>query len=545
MCRYFVSIVVSSILITTVAAAQQLTHSWSGAFAEGFGVSVSSAGDVDGDGLPDILIGSDGSNAGNHRYVNVYSGASGAFLWKHSFDELQSGLVSVSTVGDVNADGFDDVVLGAFAMDEFGIGRARLVSGADGSTIREYLSQSAYDGLGWSVCGAGDMNGDGIPEYAIGVVDRNNQQFPPQYDRVKIYLGSNGRLYNEQIGETLKDRFGFSIASAGDVNDDGSPDLIAGAPQFGFGEGFARVLLSGVTLGHRFTGLNPPTQEFGWSVGTPGDYNHDGYSDLIVGAPGSNLQDEGYVYLFSGASGLSLGHITSGAPNAHVGHAVYGLGDPNLDGWSDFAIAGSNSISLFNGPAGVALLWPSLTLSEPGNPNFGAVSTCTGDGDGDGVSEIVLRKWFQPAPSTVDVVSLLPAGTQLYGSSTPGCRGPHLLLPRTQPVQGNGLFKFASNGLAPMQRSGVLVSSTPDLPGSDAFGAGILVYIDPGALVMSVPLTPGLPGYGTASFPIPNQASLVEMTFYAQAFFLSLHYCSDAPAGWSSSNAVAITIQPM
>ncbi|MFN0205292.1 MAG: FG-GAP-like repeat-containing protein [Planctomycetota bacterium] len=545
MYRVFVNVVLCSISLTTVAAAQQLTHSWSGTFVEGFGVSASSAGDLDGDGLPDILVGSDGSFVGPHRYANAYSGSTGALLWQHTFESLSNGLIAVGAAGDVNADGFDDVILGAFAVDGFGLGRARLVSGVDGSTMYEYSSQSPYDGLGWSVCGAGDLNGDGLPEYAVGCVDRFNQQFPPKYDRVKMYLGINGRLYNEQIGETLKDRFGFSIASAGDVNNDGSPDLIAGAPQFGFGEGFARVLLSGVFLGHRFTGLIPPTKDFGWAVGTPGDYNHDGYSDLIVGAPSSNLQNEGYVYLFNGATGLSLGHITSGAANAHVGNSVYGLGDPNLDGWADFGIAGSSEIALFSGPGGVALLWPSIIISELGNPNYGAVSSNVGDGDGDGVPEIVLRKWFQPAPSTVDVVSLLPKGTQLYGTSTPNCRGPKLLLPRTQPVQGNGLFKFASNGIVPMQRAVVLVSSTPDLLGSDAFGVGLLVYIDINALVMSVPLVPGLPGYGTASFPIPNEASLVGMSFYAQGFYLAKQTCQVSPQGLGASNAVAITIQPL
>ncbi len=547
MFRIVPSVVLSLLAVAAAAAtglSQQTIQSWSGTFVEGFGMSLSPAGDVDGDGLPDVLVGSDGAFVGAHRYARVYSGTTGAILLAIPIPEMDVGPISVGRVGDVNGDGRDDVILGAFAQDAVGIGRARVCSGAGGAAIHDLVSDAPFDGLGWSVCGTGDVDGDGVPDFAVGLVDRHAVANPPVLDRVRVYSGATGLVLHEQVGGAPGERFGFAIADAGDVNADGVHDLVVGAPQYGSGAGYARVYWSGAAAGHLLVSPHAGVLAFGAAVGSPGDLDGDGSSELIVGAPDSGPAAVGRTEIFDGNSGVHVSGFTTGAAGANSGSSVFSAGDANLDGVPDFGIGSAFGVGTFSGADESLLLWPSIGLSKPGAGNYGRVCAGVGDTGGDGVPDVALREWEQPAPSTVDLVSLLPAGTKLYGAGSPGCSGPHRLLPVTQPVLGSAVFRFAADGVPSSRRCFVLLARTADPAGSDAFGLGIPVHVGLGGRLFALHLTAGLPGFAAASFPISPNPALVGTTYYGQAFFLETPGCAAAPFGLSSSNAVEVEILP-
>ena len=131
---------------------------------DGFGGSVSGAGDVNGDGFADLIVGApfDDNNGSISGSARVFSGVDGSVLYDFDGDsagDLFGG--SVSSAGDVNGDGFDDLIVGANCDDNNGTrsGSARVFSGVDGSVLYNFNGDSADDGLGGSVSGAGDVNG--------------------------------------------------------------------------------------------------------------------------------------------------------------------------------------------------------------------------------------------------------------------------------------------------------------------------------------------------------------------------------------------------
>ena len=138
-----------------------------------FGSSVSGAGDVNGDGTPDLIVGAlaDNSIEENNGSARVLSGLDGSTLFTFKGDsgfDYFGG--SVSGAGDVNGDGRADLIVGASGDDNKGddSGSARVLSGLDGSTLFTFNGDSAGDRFGSSVSGAGDLNGDGIGDFVVG-----------------------------------------------------------------------------------------------------------------------------------------------------------------------------------------------------------------------------------------------------------------------------------------------------------------------------------------------------------------------------------------
>lgn len=192
---------------------------------EKFGAQVSAAGDVDADGVPDIAV---VSNVGLGR-VDVYSGQSWALL--HTFPE--SGL-RVAGAGDVNADGFDDIVVGNWSGNDpiagDMVGQAYVYSGLDGQLLYTFAGQYRGDLYGSSVAGIGDINNDGFDDVAVGAY-ANDAERPAGYNvgRVFVYSGASGLLLHTFAGEAGSDNFGYDVSGAGDINNDGMPDLIVSA----------------------------------------------------------------------------------------------------------------------------------------------------------------------------------------------------------------------------------------------------------------------------------------------------------------------------
>ena len=228
-----------------------------------FGWSVSGGGDVNGDGVPDLIVGARHSHPHGRAYV--FSGLNGSVLytWYYSANFDHIGF-SVSDAGDVNADGFDDVIAGAPYNDNNGTlsGSARVFSGVDGSVLYTFDGDTENDYLGYSVSGAGDVNGDGFDDLIVGAWQPT---YPSGPGYARVFSGMDGTVLYTFYGDAQNDDFGFAVSGAGDVNGDGSDDVIVGAPLDYNVLGFAQVFASRRELGTSYCGPVVPN-----STGKPG-----------------------------------------------------------------------------------------------------------------------------------------------------------------------------------------------------------------------------------------------------------------------------------
>ncbi|MBL0180997.1 MAG: FG-GAP repeat protein [Chitinophagaceae bacterium] len=341
-----------------------------------FGVSVASAGDVNGDGYSDVIIGAyfydDGGNIDEGRAFVYYGSAAGLSASPNSTpdDANQPGAffgVSVASAGDINGDGYSDVIIGANQYNDganTAEGRAFVYNGsaaglsASPNSILDDADQAgAFFGI--SVASAGDINGDGYSDVIVGAYGYDDGANTAE-GRAFVYHGSAAGLSaspnsTPDDADQFNAQFGISVASAGDVNGDGYSDVIIGAFTYDDGantdEGRAFVY-HGSVAGLSDSPNSTPDDadqfnaQFGISVASAGDVNGDGYSDVIIGAwaydDGANT-DEGRAFVYNGSSG-GLSATPSGAPDdadqagALFGVSVASAGDVNGDGYSDVII---------------------------------------------------------------------------------------------------------------------------------------------------------------------------------------------------------------
>jgi len=329
------------------------------------GFSVASAGDVNNDGYDDFIIGA--PKAGglyNPGRAYVFSGLTGdtlyVFIGETDFDSFG---ISVSEAGDVNNDGFGDVIIGANTYGFGGVfpGKAYIFSGKTGSTLYEFTGEADGDRFGSSVASAGDVNYDGFDDIIVGAWRNDGGSI--EVGRAYVFSGQTGDTLYVFTGEGPFDNFGRSVASAGDVNNDGFDDLIVGAYRNDAGgenAGRAYVFsgLNGDTI-HVFTG-EASFDAFGYSVASAGDLNNDGFDDLIVGAYLSSASGPkaGRVYVFSGQTGDTI-YVFSGETHSDgFGYSVASAGDVNNDSISDVIVGaiGNEAGGIFY-REGVCLFW--------------------------------------------------------------------------------------------------------------------------------------------------------------------------------------------
>jgi predicted lipoprotein with Yx(FWY)xxD motif len=379
-----------------------------------FGSSVSGAGDVNNDGFDDLIVGASGddNNGSNSGSARVLSGATGAILYTFDGDSANDLFgSSVSGAGDVNNDGFDDLIVGAYQDDNNGTnsGSARVFSGATGAILYTFNGDSANDLFGSSVSGAGDVNNDGFDDLIVGA--RNDDNIGIDSGSARVLSGANGAILYTFNGDSASDQFGSSVSGAGDVNNDGFADLIVGASgddNNGSDSGSARVF-SGATgaILSTFNG-DSAGDSFGISVSGAGDVNNDGFDDLIVGAfrDDNNGSNSGSARVFSGATGAILYTFNGDSAGDNFGRSVSGAGDVNNDGFDDLIVGAvlddnngdaSGNARVFSGANGSILF---SSNGDSANDVFGTSVSGAGDVNNDGFDDLIVGAPFNDSSGT-------------------------------------------------------------------------------------------------------------------------------------------------
>jgi hypothetical protein len=312
-----------------------------------FGFSIGNAGDVNGDGVDDLVVGANLNDAGgpNAGRAYVYSIATDELLYTFTGHTAPSEFGwSVNGAGDFNKDGFDDVIIGALTSSVGAAhgGSAYVHSGKDGSVLMSFHASQPEELMGWRVTAAGDINIDGFDDVAVSSPRFDGDEI--DVGRISIYSGITGNLLRTIEGESFDDVLGFGLACIGDANRDGFPDIAAGSA-FNSDAGMhaGRVVIFSGATGTELVSFygEAPGDKFGASVAYGGDLDGDLFPDIIVGAPGNDADPDspidhtGRVYSISILRNEVLSTVTGTGETDWLGWSCAGGADFNRDGLDD------------------------------------------------------------------------------------------------------------------------------------------------------------------------------------------------------------------
>ncbi|MCI0635917.1 MAG: integrin alpha, partial [Actinobacteria bacterium] len=420
------------------ASGLSLVPSWTAdgtVFCQMLGTSVASAGDVNADGYDDVIVGGPGGDGGGvypgeaFVYLGSASDLSPTPAWSAAGSEAQAKFGhSVASAGDVNADGFVDVVVGAPGQDGGGTltdaGAAYVflgsASGPATSPVSSFVGDQTAAALGFAVASAGDVSSDGYDDVLVGA---------PFYDagttdegRAYLFEGAASgpepapawTVESNNLGALL----GSALLGSGDTNGDGFDDVLVGAPSFG---PFLTQSNLGLALSYLGSsgGLDPTpisTQRglidsrLGTSLGLAGDTNGDGFEDVVVGAPTyeNGQTSEGLVLVFPGGPGPVSSVLENEASwnglgnqaGSRFGFDVSDAGDVDGDGYGDMIVGAplydngqtnEGRAFVFVGSASGFSTTPEwMSESNQANAQFGSAVSGAGDVNGDGYDDVIV-----------------------------------------------------------------------------------------------------------------------------------------------------------
>lgn len=494
------------------------------------GVAVNKLGDFNGDGNNDFIIGAFGADPNNNNAAGEsylvfgkkggfpasidlpnLDGKNGFILNGVDFEGFSGG--TVSSAGDINNDGLDDLIIGAFAASANGqdnAGKAYVVFGSripfptrfnlsqlNGSNGFIIQGNNEFDYLGLAASGLGDINGDGVDDLMVSspgplngttsktyIIYGRKDSFPYLLNSTDIN-GTNGFVINDPDGKS-----GTSVSAAGDVNGDRISDLIINAEEndsnsyviFGSGNGFSTNFNLSELNGTNGFILNTGEEKFDTSVSQAGDINGDGIDDLIVALASTN-SSAGKSYVIFGSNKGFASQIYLSQLNGNNGFTIFnsidgnsissvsGAGDVNGDGIDDLTIGVSSAFGngkfaagktyvLFGNNGGFS---PTVNLSKINGTNglvihginefdlSGTSVSSSGDINNDGLSDIIIGSpgnLFNNSPGTSQVVF----GSTLFGANNDASNLAKLLFnpgyylsqnPDVQEAVNNGLFRNA------------------------------------------------------------------------------------------------------
>lgn len=364
-----------------------------------FGSQVAVIGDVDGDGIEDYAVSEPVfhlTSASDEGLVALYSGSDSHHLFSIAGAQGDMLGTSLAPVGDVDGDGIPDLAIGAtghMANFHLDAGYAAVMSGATGGFLWMVEGSNDFEIVGTCVSGAGDLDGDGRPEVLVGT----------GLDHLFV-VDHSGNVLRTISGGLL---FGYTVLGLGDVDGDGVPDFAAGEPWYnasGSQPRRGRVhVYSGATASQLYAVVGDANNDYlGRTLARLGDLNADGIDDFIaasyVSSQGGN--QSGLVRVLSGKDGSTLFKRNGSAASKWFGYAVAGCRDLDRDGIPDFAVGipgvpttGSNGlgeVQLFSG-ADAHVLYDFLGQASGSATNVAlGFAVASGDFNADGAPDFLF-----------------------------------------------------------------------------------------------------------------------------------------------------------